>query len=186
MSQQHDGRSVYARRIAVASVCCFIALVAAACGTGATSVSDLATVTFSPAPSATGTPAPSATATATAASVRDCSSINGDPIHLIVPLPPNTISHNIGGGTAGATFYIECTPNMSQAALVASLNAGFQQAGWKPWDPTVDDAGGCGTQANDFWQWKNGDVATGWTFRGAPLPEWMIAFCSLAYATPQA
>lgn len=165
MPQQRYVRRVYVRPITVACLCCFIALFATACGAGAKSVSDAATVTFSPAPSATVALAP----IATPASAMDCSSINGDPIHLTVPLPPNTVSHNIGGGAAGATFYIECTPNMSQTALAASLNAGFQQAGWTRWDPAVDDAGGCGTQANDFWQWKNGDVATGWTFRGAPF-----------------
>lgn len=115
-----------------------------------------------------------------------CPSINGDIITLTIPVPPNTVSHNIGGGAAGATYYIECTPNTTQAALVASLNAGFQQAGWTRWDPTVDNAGGCGTQANSFWQWKNNQVTVGWTFRGASLPEWTIAVCSLAYATPQA
>jgi hypothetical protein len=177
---REQSMSRFSSRLAiVACWCSFVALFVSACDArGPGGVNASTTVTVSP----TSTAMPTATKTPAG----DCPPINGDPINLTIPLPPNTISHNIGGGAAGATYYIECTPNTTQAALVASLNAGFQRAGWTRWDPTVDNAGGCGTQANSFWQWKNGQVTVGWTFRGASLPEWTIAVCSLAYATPQA
>lgn len=183
MPYPRSAHSAALRFIAAATLCCFAALFASACRPSDTgSVNASSTVTLIATSTATPTTIPAATTTP----VGDCPSIDGEPIHLTIPVPPNTVSYNIGGGAAGATYYIECTPHTTQAALVASLNADFQQAGWTRWNPAVDDAGGCGSQANTFWQWKNSRVTVGWTFRGAPLPEWTIAVCSLAYATPQA
>lgn len=176
-------RGAALRFTAAATLCCLVALFASACRPGDTGgVNASSTVTVI----ATSTAAPTTIPAATNTPVGGCPSINGDSINLTMPVPPNTVSYNIGGGAAGATYYIECTPNTTQAALVASLNAGFQRAGWTRWNPTVDNAGGCGTQANNFWQWKHGQVAAGWIFYGVSLPEWTIAVCSLAYATPQA
>lgn len=88
------------------------------------------------------------------------------------------------GAAAGAGFYVERTPSATQSALVASLNAAYQQAGWTRWNPASDNAGGCGTQPNAYWQWANGQEAVGWDFRDVSLPEWHLSVCALAYATP--
>ncbi len=168
---------VSSRLITAAGLCCFIALFSAGCGS-AGAAGARAAATASPTLTATISPSP----TATHASVVDCATINLQPMNLSLPLPPNTVSYMLGGGTAGAGFSLECTPNMTQSAIVSSLNTGFQQVGWVRWDPASDNAGGCGTQPNDYWQWTNHKVAVGWDFHDAALPEWHLMECSLAYA----
>lgn len=170
-------------RLTAVSMCFFIALCASACGATASGSGDLNTSsTATTGPIITTTAAPMATHTPAGG----CPYLSSEATTLTIPTPPNTVSYMSGGGAAGATFYFECTTNTTQAALVDSLNAAYQQAGWTRWDPAVDDAGGCGSEANDFWQWKNSQVVIGWTFHDLNPPAWMIAVCSLAYATPQA
>ena len=163
----------------------FVALFATGCGGAGAQVGSIA----SPAQTATASPPPktaSPTSTSTTATV-DCASSSsfepGSGTVLSLPLPPHTTSHMLGAA-AGAGFYLECTPNATQSALVSSLNAAYQQAGWTRWNPASDNAGGCGTQPNAYWQWANGQEAVGWDFRDVSLPEWHLSVCALAYATP--
>lgn len=96
------------------------------------------------------------------------------------PLPPNTVSGS-PNGAAGASFHIECTPGATAASITADLNSALSQAGWRRWNPQMDNAHGCGTEPNAYWQWSRNGVAVGWDFGGSRLPMWQIAFCSLAY-----
>ena len=175
---------MFSRLVAATCLCCFVALFATGCG----GVGARANATASPAQAATTSPSPDTPSpTPTSATVIvDCASISFEPgsgTVLPLPLPPHTTSHMLGAA-AGAGFYVECTPNATQSALVASLNVAYQQAGWARWNPATDNAGGCGTQPNAYWQWANGQEAVGWDFRDVSLPEWRLSVCALAFATP--
>jgi hypothetical protein len=102
---------------------------------------------------------------------------------LSFPLPANTVTFRLPGA-AGAGFYLECTLGATQASITTFLNAQLPAAGWHQWNPQVDDAGGCGTEANSYWLWVKGQQAVGWDFQAVTLPEWHLTFCDLAFATP--
>jgi hypothetical protein len=115
----------------------------------------------------------------------NCASIAAPPetkTTLSFPLPENTVSYRLPGA-AGASFYLECTPAATQAAIAVFLNARLPAAGWRRWNAETDNAGGCGTEANSYWQWVKGQDAVGWDFRAVALPEWHLTFCDLAFAS---
>lgn len=158
-----------------------VALVALLCAGCASGVSAQASAP------PTATAAPTAPLTRpTATSSAPCASIGADPgtaTTLKFPLPPGTVSQ-ILPGAAGAGFFLECTPGATQASITAYFDTALPQAGWRKWNPQTDDAHGCGTEANDYWQWAKGQSAVGWLINGPvgpALPEWMLTFCSLAY-----
>lgn len=132
----------------------------------------------------TRTPTVTATLAApTATSRPGCGPVGVDPGTAITPtfpLPPGTISERLPSA-AGAGFLLECTPNATQASISAYLNKALSQAGWHKWNPQVDDAYGCGAQANDYWQWATSQQAIGWDFRDTALPLWHITVCSRGY-----
>lgn len=168
---------IFSRQGAAICLCCFVAVFATGCGGAGAQVAATAS------PTQTATPSPTPTSTT---AILDCASTSFEPgsdTVLPLPLPPHTTSHTLGAA-AGAGFYVECTPNATQSSLVTSLNASFQQAGWARWNPANDNAGGCGTQPNAYWQWANGQEAVGWDFRDVALPEWHLSVCALAFATP--
>ncbi len=96
------------------------------------------------------------------------------------PLPLHTVS-SYTSGAAEAGFWIECTPSATQESITAFLNASLPQAGWRPWNPQSDNANGCGTEANDFWQWAKGDSAVGYNLSAFSLPRWGLVFCNLHF-----
>lgn len=174
---------LWIRRLAIVSprpvltvcACLLTALLFAGCGTATARAS----ATQTPAPTATLVP----TVTPTLTPSQKCAAIGSTPgaaTAFNFPLPPHTVSET-QGGSAGAGFSIECTPGATQASITAYLNQAFPQAGWKKWNPQTDNANGCGTEANDYWQWTNGQVAVGWDFNLMTMPEWHLAECSLAY-----
>lgn len=155
------------RVIAATGFCCFVALLCTACGNAGTPATQASTTTV----------APTSTPIAACASV---STAPGTATTLSLPLPPHTESYSLPSA-AGAGFFLECTPGATASSITVYLNTAFPQAGWRQWDPARDNAGGCGTQPNAYWQWSNGQVAVGWDFRSVTLPEWHITACSLAY-----
>ena len=158
----------------------FAALLFAGCG----AVSARATATHAPAtqaPTATATLLPVATPARTPSA--GCAAIGSQPgmaTALTLPLPPHTVS-DILPSAAGAGFYLECTPGATQSSITTYLNQAFPQAGWQKWNPQTDNAYGCGSQPNSYWQWSDGKFAVGWDFQGEGLPKWHLTVCSLAY-----
>jgi hypothetical protein len=69
------------------------------------------------------------------------------------------------------------------ASITTFLNAALASAGWQAWNPQTEDAHGCGTEPNDFWQWSKTGVAVGWNVQTSALPFWLLAFCDLAYGS---
>ncbi len=153
------------------------ALLCSACASGVT------------AQAAKPTAIPTVTATLaapTATSRPGCGPVGVDPGNTVtptLPLPPGTISERLPSA-AGAGFLLECTPNATQASISAYLNKALPQAGWHKWNPQVDNAYGCGSQANDYWQWATSQQAIGWDFRETALPLWHITVCSRSYGAP--
>jgi hypothetical protein len=96
------------------------------------------------------------------------------------PLPPGTVSSG-PNGTAGAGFWMECTPGMTASAIEGYLTSGLLKAGWQPWNPQTQNANGCGTEPNNYWKWYKGGAAVGYVIEPSTLPQWQLVFCSLAY-----
>ncbi|HEY7781940.1 MAG TPA: hypothetical protein VIC85_17245 [Ktedonobacterales bacterium] len=116
-----------------------------------------------------------------------CASMTPGPGTLgAFPVPPGTISTFLSGA-AGAGFWMECTPNSTAQNITAYLTLALRRAGWSRWNPQANNANGCGTEPNDFWQWtqssSTGGTAVGWRFGtpGLGLPRWSLVFCSLTY-----
>lgn len=142
--------------------------------------------TKSPAlPSPTATTLVSPQATSTFAPITRCASITAPEAMPSIPLPAHTVSYRLSAAS-GAFFYLECSPtDATPASITAFLDSKLPASGWSRWNPQTDNAGGCGTQANSFWQWVKGGVAVGWNMDGVPpWPNWTLAFCALAFATP--
>lgn len=166
---------------------CLAALLCAGCGGGSS-----AALSPSPMPSVlptlmpTATPATPTPPPPTATPVTNCADAveaRDTKTTLQFPLPANTVTYR-RGAAAGAGFYLECTLGATQASIIAFLNAQLPNAGWHPWNPQTDDAGGCGTEANSYWLWVDSQDAVGWDFNHVTLPEWHLTFCILAFATP--
>ena len=163
-------------RLIVLCLASVAVLVCAGCGSPSAATAAHASTST---PASTATPAP--TAWPTVPSPPDCTTMTSGPGSLAsFPLPPGTVSSG-PNGTAGAGYYIECTPATSQQAILAYLNTALPQAGWRPWNPQTENANGCGTLPNDYWKWVNGQSAVGYRFTVFALPRWELVFCDLAY-----
>lgn len=164
---------------------CLALLLCAGCGGGRSNVA----LSRTPMPSVLPTIAPTFTPLPpppTATPVSNCDDVittPGTKTTLGFPLPANTVTYMLPGA-AGAGFWLECTLGATQASIIAFLNAHLPAAGWHRWNPQTDNAGGCGTEDNTYWQWVNSQDAVGWDFSHVTLPEWHLTFCDLAYATP--
>lgn len=173
------------RGVALAMGVALVALLCAGCAGGASAQAS-ASPTATAAPLATPTPIPPRpTATASA----PCASIGSDPGTAItpnIPLPPGTVSQMLPSA-AGAGYFMECTPGATQASITSYLNTALAAQGWQRWNPQTDNAYGCGSQPNDFWQWATSREAVGWGFSGPTtpgmpaLPQWLLSFCSRGY-----
>lgn len=141
-------------------------------------------------PRAAGATTPTVTAVAAVAATATagpfhCASLTPGPGSLgTFPLPPGTVSSG-PNGAAGAGYWIECTPAATEQSITTFFATKLPQLGWRRWNPATDNANGCGTQANDFWQWTKGEGASGsavgWQFNPPGLPQWNLVFCALAY-----
>ena len=163
---------------------CLAGLLCAGCGGGSS-----AALSPSPMPSVLPTLMPSAIPAPpppTATPISNCANAveaRDTKTTLPFPLPANTVTYR-RGAASGAGFYLECTLGATRASITAFFNAHLPAAGWHPWNPQVDNAGGCGTQDNAYWLWVNSQDAVGWDFNHVTLPEWHLTFCILAFATP--
>ncbi|HEX6121755.1 MAG TPA: hypothetical protein VFY89_01280 [Ktedonobacterales bacterium] len=149
-------------------------------GCGGASATSTTRSTSIPTPTLTSAPLP-VVPTATPTSVT-CDTLTPGPGALTgVPLPPHTISRG-PLGAAGAGYWTECTPGATQASISTFFAAALPQAGWRQWNSQTDNAGGCGTLPNGYWQWTKGDSAIGYSFGEFALPQWQLVGCSLAFA----
>lgn len=172
--------------VTLLAAACLVALLCAGCGGGSS-----AALSPSPMPSVLPTLMPTAAPAPpppTATPITNCADAVEAPATKITtlpsfPLPANTVTYRLPSA-AGAGFYLECTLGATQASIVAFLNARLPEAGWHPWNPQTDDAGGCGTQYNSYWLWSDSQDAVGWDFNHVTLPEWHLTFCILAFASP--
>ena len=171
------GKAPVARVVLLAAgFVALVVLVCAGCASPAAALAPRATAQAS-----TRGPSPTTTPLPTQLASPPCAEMTPGPGSLATfPVPPDTVSTG-PNGAAGAGFWIECTPGMTASSIEGYLASALPKAGWQPWNPQTQNANGCGTQANNYWQWYKDGSAVGYTVVQSALPQWRLAFCALAY-----
>lgn len=168
-------------RLMPTSVMCLVSLALIACAGCSTNSARSNAPSPSPTQRASSSQTPTQLPQPTATS-ESCapSTVPGPSLPQSFPVPPQTVSVYTSGA-AGAGFWIECTPSATPDSLAAFMNAALLQAGWIRWDPQTQNANGCGTEPNTFWQWVQGETAVGYNMTVIPMPRWSLAFCDLHF-----